>query len=262
MPTVIEGVRVANPTAVWMQLMNTRHNVLNQAEKWNNGGWFDQGRGAGGWRPFTMCLANAVRFVTRGTASEPQVYSRERLEMDEAEAILLKAIVKAAGPVGDIPDYNDAARRRYEEIVAVLDTAIKLVEPFARKIAMVYADDVMTPEEKLEIDRAVIRAENEIWQEQRVKWGIRLAIDGTWRRSDGKFAAVPDWVRNDAGAVEPLEPLPAVRVKGFGHVKFGQWIKSHEERGWDPFWDELLTCDEQDPHYDSCVAAKKALTHA
>src|SRR4051794_20485345 len=98
MPTVIAGVRVENPTAVWMQLMNTRHNVLNQREKWNKSGWFDEGSRAG-WRPFTMCLANAVRFVTRGTASEPEAFSRERRDMDEAEAILLKAIVKATGPV-------------------------------------------------------------------------------------------------------------------------------------------------------------------
>jgi hypothetical protein len=260
---VIEGVGVENPTAVWMQLMNTRHNVLNRAEKWNPSNWTDHdGKG----KVTTMCLANAVRYVTRGTADEPTTYTRQTRHMDQAEAIVLQAILKMADKTGedegitDIPDYNDAEGRRYAEIVAVLDQAIEMVAPYARKTALIFADDVMTPEEKQEIDKAVRKAENDMWQEYRAEWGIRLYGD-TWRRKDGRFAAVPDWVRSTT-APEPLPPLVVRDKAAQQHSTFAEWVAGHQKRGWDPFWDELLDCDEQDPHYESCQAARKALTHA
>jgi hypothetical protein len=259
MPAVIEGVEVENPTAVWMQLMNTRHNVLNQSKKWNSSNWTDTD---GNGKVTTMCLANAVRYVTRGVASEPATYTRTRSDMDDAEAIVLKAILWVADSeeVTDIPDYNDASGRRYAEIVAVLDTAIKMVAPYARKTALIFADDVMTPEEKQEINKAVRKAEKDMWQEYRAEWGIRL-YGSTWRRRDGRFATVPDWVRSTT-APAPLPPLVVKDKATQQHSTFAEWVAGHQKRGWDPFWDELLDCDEQDPHYESCQAAKKALTHA
>src|SRR3954467_13053633 len=95
MSATIEGVHVENPTAVWMQLKNTRHNVLKDKDRWNPGGWFEQ-QGTSRTNPFTMCLANAVRWVARGTAKEPGAFGYETDgDLETAERIILVAIPKA-----------------------------------------------------------------------------------------------------------------------------------------------------------------------
>jgi hypothetical protein len=257
----IEGVQVDNPTAVWTQLMNVRHNVLNDQSKWHPKTWHEATRSGN-----KMCLANAVRFVTRGEAGHATDFGGGHV-LDQAERLVLAAIVKTNGRYPSIPDFNDEDRRRHAEIVKVLDVAIEMVKPHARQIVLTFADD-MPPEEKKEIDRQIRIAEDEIWREQVAKWGIHKELDGTWRNRSGQFAHVPEWVRRPKEPqrasdddLRRLEPLPSVRVVGGGSthlVPFGDWLTKHKKRGWDTFWDELLDCPEKadDP---LCEAAKQAL---
>jgi hypothetical protein len=252
---VIEGVQVDNPTAVWTQLMNVRHNVLNDQSKWHPQTWFEATRSGN-----KMCLANAIRYVTRGDSGAPNDFGGGNAR-DQAERLVLAAIVKINGSYASIPDFNDEDRRRHAEIVKVLDVAIEMVKPHARQIVLTFADD-MPPEEKKEIDRQIRIAEDEIWREQVAKWGVHLDADGTWRNRSGQFAHVPEWVRRDQPVWPmdyPLEPvMPPVRTKSSGALPFTTWLKGHKKRGWDTFWDELLDCPEKadDP---LCEAAKQAL---
>jgi hypothetical protein len=257
----IEGVQVDNPTAVWTQLMNVRHNVLNDQAKWHPKTWFEATRSGN-----KMCLANAVRFVTRGETGHADDFGGGSA-IDQAERLVLAAIVKVSKhSYPSIPDFNDENHRRHAEIVQVLDAAIAMVKPHARQIVLTFADD-MPPEEKKEIDRQIRIAEDEIWKEQVAKWGVHLDAAGTWRNRDGQFAHVPEWVRrpNEPQASDDLrrlDSLPPVRVSGKrddSHFQpFGDWLTKHKKRGWDTFWDELLDCPEKadDP---LCEAAKQAL---
>jgi hypothetical protein len=274
----IEGVPVENPTAVWMQLMNTRRNVIGTKDRWNSGGWFDNHTSRDRKNPFSMCLANAIRYVSKGDKWTPGTYAYHggdgRLgdsELVTAEMIVLLAIPKAVQGAAyqSIPEFNDAETRRYHEIVAVLDTAIAMVAPHAKATAIVMADDVMTDEERKEIDRATRKVEQEMWEEERLRWGIHQDAAGVWRTFTGAFAKVPSWVKAEeteaetetdkAPAVpwEAPEPLKSpTRSPGF---EWRGWVSDHKKRGWDTFWDELLQCDKDDPTFDACQRAKKAL---
>jgi hypothetical protein len=207
-----------------------------------------------------MCLANAVRFVARGSASEPDAYSyNHEKDLETAEHIILVAITKVAGRTySDIPHFNDESARRYHEIVVVLDTAIEMVEPYAKAEAVTYADDVMTPEELEEIRVATRKAENEMWMENREKWGIRRDKKGVWRTRKGKYASVPSWVRWEQKPATPWVAKP-LSQKEHKVGQFKSWLDGHEKRGWDTFWDDLLDCDKKDPEYEACQAARKAL---
>jgi hypothetical protein len=259
--TFIEGVYVNNPTAVWMQLKNTRHNVLKDKDKWNPGGWFDQHDDRK--NPYTMCLANAVRFVAKGSVKEPDAFSYEdEGTLETAEHIILKAIPKvmsrAEDAVKDIPSFNDAENRRFEEIVMVLDTAIEMVAPFAKADVVTFADDVMTEEELEEIRRATWKAEDDMWDEYRAKFGVKFDKKGMWRTAKGKFATAPPATRRTYAAPVPSAWLPKPKTDAkVNEFKF--WLDDHEKRGWDTFWDDLLDCNEQDPEYEACQAARKAL---
>jgi hypothetical protein len=206
---VIEGVKVDNPTGVWMQLMNTRRRVLDRVEKWNDKGWYS----GDAFRP-TMCLANALRYVARGERGQPAAFSREQGDLEQAERVVMKAIVKVAhATYDDIPDFNDATYRQFDQIVRVLDEAIEMVAPYAKTFAISYADDVMTPEEKQEIQAAVRKAENEMWAEDRKRWGKHRDPNGIWRRADGRFASVPWWVRHGKETVTTTVPATWVPPK-------------------------------------------------
>jgi hypothetical protein len=258
MPQVIEGVRVDNPTAVWMQLTNTRRRVLDKESKWNDKGWYN-----GDASKPTMCLANALRYVARGEHGQPGSFAREQGDVEQAERIVMQAIVKVArAAYTDIPDFNDATDRQFDTIVRVLDAAIELVAPYAKTFAITYADDVMTPEEKKEIQDAVRKVENQMWEEYRSKWGARLDDNGLWRRADGKFAWAPQWVRSEHEPLEPLPPLPPAEPRTKAeqqHDQFKGWLNDHKQRGWDTYWDDLLKCDKDDPSYETCQQARKAL---
>jgi hypothetical protein len=270
MTAVIEGLEVENPTAVWMQLMNTRHNVLSAKSAWNPGGWFEQHDARR--KVFTMCLANAIRFVSQGYKGEPATYSYTEgsgqitdADLEMAEALVLRAIPKLPGSPqhSAIPQFNDAGGRKHAEILAVLDIAIEMVKPYARTTAMIYADDVMTPDEKAEIDKAVRKAEAEIWEERKKKYRIHQ-VNGKWRSGDGKFAVVPAWVRYETTHVTttmvPSAWLPKPRTQADQQQEqFRVWLDLHERRGWDTFWDELLDCDQSDPDFEACQSAKRAL---
>jgi hypothetical protein len=212
MSFVIEGVAINNPAMVWTQLVNTRKSVLFRAERWNPSAWTGEHKEDtkdGFTRTVTtMCLANAIRYVTRGVYEKPEVYSRGTGDLDHAERLVLAVIRKRqiegrSDPeldneeieevAEDIPNYNDASVRRFKDIVEVLDESIALVRPLARVEVAVVADDVMTKAEKKEIDAKIRKAEDDIFQEQ-----------------------------------------------------FGYWLTSHEKRGWKTFWEELLECDEND----------------
>jgi hypothetical protein len=268
MSTMIEGIEVENPTGVWMQLMNARRNVLNSKTRWNSGGWFAMNSTQAG--VFTMCLANAVRFVANGNMSQPEdhAYASSEEDMEVAERIVMVAIVQASsgGYFSSIPMYNDASQRRYHEIIKVLDTAIKIVEPFARTEAITFADDVMTSDERKEVARAVRKAEDDMWAEQVAKFKLREDDKGVWRTAKGHFAKVPLWVRygldRDPVQVPKAEAIKLKPVAKPQAAEFKGWLKSHEQRGWDTFWDELLKCDKDDPGYQECQAAKQALAMA
>jgi hypothetical protein len=256
MPTLIEDVQVDNPTGVWMQLMNTRRRVLDKREKWNNDGWYSA-------TVQTMCLSNALRYVAHGQEGKPTAFSRDIDNRDQAELITMLAIVKVARtPYTDIPEFNDETGRRFTEIVRVLDTAIEMVAPYAKTFATTYADDVMTAEEKKEIQAAVRKAEHEMWKEYRAKWGAKRDGKGLWRRADGKFAWAPQWVRTEHQPLPPLPPLPARTKADQQNDQFRAWLDDHTKRGWDTYWDELLKCDEKDPSYETCQQARKALALA
>jgi hypothetical protein len=252
----IEGIRVDNPTAVWTQLKNTRHNVLKDKEKWNPGGWYEQ---SGDRRnPFTMCLANAVRWVARGTVKEPTTFNyKTDGDLETAEKIILVAIPKAmrGSEYEEIPAFNDHSARKFEQIVRVLDQAIEMVAPYAKADVTTFADDVMTKEELAEIREATWKAEEAMWDEYRAKWGVRFT-EGKWRTAKGKFAKLPPR--------KPVMPLSAWVAKPLSQKEqqigeFRLWLDDHEKRGWDTFWDDLLDCDKQDPEYEACQAARKAL---
>jgi hypothetical protein len=267
MSVLIEDIDVENPTGVWMQLMNARRNVLNSRTRWNPGGWFEMTSHQAG--AFTMCLANAVRFVANGNMSQPDEHAYRSggdEEMEVAERIVMVAIQQAAtaGYFGSIPEYNDTGQRRYHEIIKVLDTAIEIVEPFARSEAIIFADDVMTDEERKEVARAVRKAEDEMWAEQVAKFKLRKDTKGMWRTAKGHFAKVPLWVRygldRDPAPIkvkaEAIKLQPAAKAEA---IEFKGWLDNHEKRGWESFWDELLQCDKDDPGYKECQAAKEAL---
>jgi hypothetical protein len=264
---LIEGVFVENPTAVWTQLKNTRHNVLKSIERWNPGGWYEQQ--VDRRNPFTMCLANAVRFVAKGHVQEPTTYSYDDdASLETAEKIILVAIPKAMRSSDkehyeEIPAFNDNSNRRFTEIVMVLDTAIEMVAPYAKAEVITYADDVMTQEELDEIRRATWKAEDDMWDEYRAKWGIRFDKKGKWRTAKGKFAVAPPATRrvyeappSSAWIAKPLSE------KEYEVEEFKLWLDDHEDRGWDTFWDDLLECDKDDPAYENCEAAKQALARA
>jgi hypothetical protein len=225
MSVTIEGVFIENPTKVWMELQNTRRNVLNRASRWNDGGWI--GGSEGGKSVFTMCLANAVRYVSLGINGRPKDFSRETHQMTVAEQLIVKAINALHGTLQpDIPAWNDSAGRRYHEVVAVIDHAIEWVKPHAQTFATVYASDIMTEEELKEQDKQVMAIENQMWREKMQSWGFRYDIRGRLRDSTGRFVKKP----KDPSEVE----------------QFKLWIDGFEERGWDKFWDELFECDEHD----------------
>jgi hypothetical protein len=232
MTVIIDGVSVENPTAVWMQLKNTRM-VLGKRQSWNNNGWFLPPDGLG--RASTMCLANAIRYVVKGTKATPTDHARESLlDAEIAELVVLAQIQKLTGDA-DIPSYNDATGRRHAEILQTLDMAIEAVAPHARTHAMVFADEVMTAAERKEIDDAVWRVEGEMWEEDRQRFAIHQDGKGNWRDGGGRFAQVPAWVRNPERSRTMIE--------------FRNWLTDHQERGWGTFWDELKECDpEKDPH--------------
>lgn len=229
MSMTIEGVFVENPTQVWMELQNTRRNVLNRAGRWNDSGWI--GRGDGGSKSvFTMCLANAIRYVGYGISGRPDDFSRTTDQMSVAERLVLKAINEMHGVRhDDIPSWNDSAGRRYHEVVAVIDKAIEWVKPHAQTFATVYASDIMTEEELKEQDKQVMAIENQMWREKMKSWGLRYDKKGRLRDIHGRFVKKPKEKKNPSEVEQ-----------------FKLWIDSFEERGWDKFWDELFECDEHD----------------
>jgi len=241
MSAVVEGVHVENPTAVWMQLKNTRQNVLKHKDNWNPGGWYEKaGREK---NPYTMCLANALRFVVHGRTAAPQEYSRDNVDtMEAAERLVLKAINAAAigqRHYSDIPNFNDEDGRRWQEVVAVIDAAIEMLAPYAKAEATVFADEVMTPDEMTEIKKATWKAEDAMWAEYSTKWGVHQDAKGAWRDRFGSFARRPP---------KRLSKLERETIAEDAKTsEFKTWLDDHEARGWDTFWDELLDCgDDKD----------------
>lgn len=239
MSAVVEGVHVKHPTAVWMQLKNTRQNVLKHQEKWNPGGWYERTQSTK--NPYTMCLANAVRFVVHGTTVGPREYSRDTQDMDVAERLVVIAINttnvrKGLTHYTDIPNFNDEDGRRWQEVVMVLDRAIEMIAPYAQAEATVFADEVMTPEEMTEIKKATWKVEDAMWGEYARKWDVHVDERGVWRDRFGSFARKPprrlSKLERDAIAEEAQT------------TEFKTWLDDHEARGWDTFWDELLDCGE------------------
>lgn len=252
--TIIEGVVVENPTAIWMQLKNTRQRVLTRQDKWHPGGWFED---RGHHSPYTMCLANAVRFVVHGQASKPEQFSRDREEMDVAEALVLQAI-NLGNQFGDnddqtypdIPEFNDQGGRRWREIVQVLDRAIAMVGPYAKAEATVFADEVMTPAELKEIREATWKAEDAMWMEYSVEWGLRQDERGVWRNRKGRYAPKPSpRVSKRLSKLEREEIALDAKTE-----EFRNWLDDHQERGWDTFWDELLDCGDDQKCKDAVLA--------
>jgi hypothetical protein len=235
---LIEGVEVENPTAVWMQLTNTRRQVLQDKKFWNDSGWY---RGKGEFvddkgkftQVPTMCLANAIRFVTFGRKGQNKAMNGAA--MDVAETLVLATINRhfkhLQGEVSEIPSFNDQQGRRYEEIAAVLDKAIELVEPFARTWAFTIAEEVMTRQEREEIDDAIRKQEDLLWSEWR-KGSARKDKQGRWRKN-GKFVKAPKWEKKMLAT-----PKDVTRFKGD--------LKDLDQRGWDTFWTELTACPDDD----------------
>jgi len=242
----IEGLEIHHPTQAWMQLKSTLHQVLDREGRWNPGSWFEQEvlTGNGDKVPWNMCLANALRFVVRGEAAQAKEYNG--VHTDEVEQLTLVAINKVnpdlikkaqSSSYQDIPSFNDEHSRRYEEIVAVLKLAIEMVEPHARSEGVVFADEVLSPEEKAEIAAAIKVEEDKMWGEWSGRLGRWRDKNGRWRNAKGRFIGVPHFVRGRHTEVTPTS-RPAKQFK--------LWLDDHESRGWGSFWDELLDCGDDD----------------
>ena len=141
MPVSIYGVRIADPTAAWMELKTVRE-VLRSRRAWNKGGWFDM-------RFETMCLANAVRYVHKGYRSNRGDFSNALRPV--TESLLLAVVQRRHSIYASIPAYNDDHTRLHSEILEVIDEAIELLEPHARTEAYVIASEVLTKKEQQEM---------------------------------------------------------------------------------------------------------------
>ena len=222
----ILGVEVENPTIVWTELMNTRRRVLNRRTAWNPGGWYDDSNG------FSMCLANALRFVVHGSVNNPTVFSRDVLDMDVAEKLVLAVANEGGSTYSDIPEFNDTEGRTFEEVKATLDRAIELLRPYVTSGPVVIAEAIMSDAENAEMRKEIRRVEDEMWDEWVRSWGLTTSSDGRVRDKDGRFAALPKrGVRRQWAKVTR---------------QFNGWLEDHEARGWSTFWDELEECDEND----------------
>ena len=137
-----------------------------------------------------MCLANALRFVVRGTVGEPADYARDIPEMDVAEKLVLAVINEGGGTYEDIPQFNDQHGRTYAEIQATLDRAVELLRPHVTKGPVVIAEAIMDDAENEEIRAAVWQAENEMWDDWLVRHGLTWR-GGGYRDQRGRFASLP-----------------------------------------------------------------------
>lgn len=247
MSVQVQGVVVENPTQVWMQLVNTRRTVLNKAKFWNHGSWFGarSDRGPDGEYEVinTMCLANAIRFVAHGRKGEEQELSQVDQHSRVAEQLTLAAINHASegASYDSIPEFNDVTRRRYTEILQVLDVAIEWIKPHARTYALSIAEDVMTRQERAEIDEKVRHAENDMHREWVKKNRAVLGADGRYRNGYGRFMRTPTWMKNRT-------PKPAQEIQ-----QFERELKDLEKRGWEPFWAELAECSDGDKECEERV---------
>jgi hypothetical protein len=235
MSVTVLGLEIENPTAVWMQLTNTRRQVLHDRKFWNSGGWYGVGTGGKVSQVPTMCLANALRHVAFGRKGVGASHSDR--EIDTAEQLVIGVInahfAHLQGTVAEIPSFNDHPGRRHEQITKVLDKAIELIEPHARTWALAIADDVMTDEERQEIAVLTRRAEDDLWAEW---YRDRPHRDkkGRWRLK-GKFAKAPAWKTK----AKPKTTQADVK-------RFERDLKDLDKRGWDTFWQELTACPDDD----------------
>jgi hypothetical protein len=226
MSVVIHGVTVHEPTKTWMQLMNTRHKVLDKKTNWHRSGWFE-GQ--------TQCLANAIRFVIHQPVEMPKSMADAGAE-SEAERLVLRAIQETyEEDMPEIPVFNDASGRDFKDIQKVLDIAIEWVKPHAQTFAVTYANEVMNEEEKKEIADAVFDAEDKIWAENAAKRGWHWTPYG-FRDKKGRFSPEPS-----RRMKERYEP--AAEWSSEAMISFRAWLDGHEERGWGTFWDELSDCN-------------------
>jgi hypothetical protein len=256
MTVYIEGVGVENPTAVWTQLMNARHKVLDKSTRWNSKSWFEGDSASG----YTMCLANAIRHVVRGKVEAPEVESSELQTTghDRAvEALVLAAINKLVAQgtyrrddltYHEIPAYNDKTGRTFKAILKPLDLAIEWIKPHAQTYAIAYAPEVMTDDEQKEIREATRKVEAEMWAALVEAWGIHQDTTGNWRTRAGRFVKVPRWLQRetqpDSARVTVADVLGATAPERTRTQKeFRHWLDDHQERGWATFWDELRDCD-------------------
>lgn len=220
---VVKGISIENPTRVWHELMNSRERL--EQRRWNSRGWFEPGE------EFTMCLANVIRWTVKGSVRDPGEFSRRTDAMDQAEALVLACIQERYGEhVEDIPQFNDATTRTYKDIVESLDWALEAIKPFAFTHTITIAANVMTDEEKRQMQDAYAADLSSYWSFKKPKrswWSNTIVPAITGRRR--------------------VESNPVVDT-------FNEWLDSFEVRGWDSFWKELAECDTEE-----CEEARRRL---
>jgi len=224
---VIEGVQITNPTQVWHELKNSRLHFGKDGETWLSGGWYEANMESLG----TMCLGNMLKFVTHGRKNEPKTMSHEAMDqaehlvavliakneikqqairdgLEEAQVATRLKMAEEGADTDTIVGFNDSkeqGKAGFKEIANVLEQAAELVKPYAFTHSVTIAADVMSLEEKREIQDAVYE--------------------------DGFGTTMAEWF-------SPSNTQARTKMEG----EFKAWLDGFEERGWDTFWSELEDC--------------------
>lgn len=227
-PVVIEGVQITNPTQVWHELKNSRLHFGKDGETWLSGGWYEANMEAGG----TMCLGNMLKFVTHGRKKKPENMSTAA--MDQAEHLVAVLIAKneiraqaareaveeskiatrlkmaeEGADTDTIVGFNDSkeqSTKGFKAISDVLEQAAELVKPYAFTHSVTIAAEVMSLDEKRQIQ------------------------DDVYEDSFG--TTMTEWF-------SPKNTQAREKMEG----EFKNWLDGFEERGWGTFWSELADCD-------------------
>jgi hypothetical protein len=144
---VIHDVHISNPTRVWHELKNSRLKFGPKGETWLSGGW-NSGN--------SQCLANMLRYVSRAGAEDTPDDYGHTLAQSEAERLVTKLVSHKGWE--SIPGFNDSKSpgpEGFKAISEVLDEAAALVKPYAFTHSVTIASEIMTKQEKDEMNRAV-----------------------------------------------------------------------------------------------------------
>lgn len=151
----------ADRMRAWNVVQNTRE-FLSNRQNWNPRNWTNGLN--------TSCLANALRYVEHGSKGR-EVGKERNLESVGAGEHIVSAIASCHFGMPSIPSLNDRSANysedRYMNVLKALDIAIDILTPeHLRGLTTTVSTDVMTDEEKTEINKEAWKAQSEIWKEE------------------------------------------------------------------------------------------------